>query len=89
MSEQYLHNFWNKCEDQLKHYTTLFNIDMGSKGFKVQYKILDKTPIGICYTLIMTYQEHTAHRADVLLISMHVPQEIVSSIRELLHVIQE
>ena len=89
MSEQYLNNFWNKCEDQLKHYTTLFNIDMGSKGFKVQYKILDKTPIGICYTLIMTYQQHTAHRADVLLISMHVPQEIVFSIRELLHVIQE
>ena len=67
MSEQYLPNFWNKCEDQLKHYTTLFNIDMGFKGFKVQYKILDKTPIGICYTLIMTYLEHTAHRADVLL----------------------
>ena len=89
MSEQYLHNFWNKCEDQLKHYTTLFNIDMGSKGFKVQYKILDKTPIGICYTLIMTYQEHTAHQADVLLISMHVPQEIVFSIRELLCAIQE
>ena len=62
---------------------------MGSKGFKVEYKILDKTPIGICYTLIMTYQEHTTHQADVLLISMHVPQEIVFSIRELLHVIQE
>ena len=46
---------------------------MGSKGFKVQYKILDKTPIGICYNLIMTYQEHTAHQADVLLISMDVP----------------
>ena len=59
MSEQHLHAFWNKCEDQLKHYTTLFNIDMGSKGFNVQYKIMDKTPIGICYTLIMTYQEHT------------------------------
>ena len=89
MSEQYLHNFWNKCEDQLKHYTTLFNLDMGSKGFKVQYKILDKTPIGVCYTLIMTYHQQTEHRADVLLISMHVPQEIVSNIRELLHAIQE
>ena len=62
---------------------------MGSKGFKVQYKILDNTPIGVCYTLIMTYQQHTAHRADVLLISMHIPQEMFSSIRELLHVIQE
>ena len=58
MSEQYLNAFWNKCEDQLKHYTTLFNLDMSSKGFNVQYKILDKTPIGVCYTLIMTYQEH-------------------------------
>ena len=89
MSEQYLHNFWNKCEDQLKHYTTLFNIDMSSKGFNVQYKILDKTPIGVCYTLIMTYQEHTEHQADVLLISMHIPQEIVFNIRELLCAIQD
>ena len=56
---------------------------MSSKGFNVQYKFLDKTPIGVSYTLIMTYQEHTEHRADVLLISMHIPQEIVSNIREL------
>ena len=89
MSQQYLENFWNKCEDQLKHYTTLFSNDMGSKGFKVKYKILYKTPIGVCYTLIMTYKEHTEHKADVLLLSMHVPQEIVLSLRELLHAIQE
>ena len=44
---------------------------------KVEYKILGKMPIGICYTLIMYYLEYTAHRADVLLISMYVPQEIV------------
>ena len=44
MAEQYIENFWNKCEDQLKHYTTLFNNDMGSKEFKVEYKILDKMP---------------------------------------------
>ena len=62
---------------------------MGSKGFKVQYRILDKTPIRICYILIMTYHQQTEHRADVLLISMHVPQEIDFSIRELLHAIQE
>ena len=37
----------------------------------------------------MTYQEHTAHQADVLLISMHVPREIVFSIRELLCAVQE
>ena len=73
----------------IKTLTTLFNIDMSSKGFNVQYKILDKTPIGVCYTLIMTYQEHTEHQADVLLISMHIPQEIVSNIRELLHAIQD
>ena len=62
---------------------------MGSKGFKVQYRILDKTPIEICYTLIMTYHQRTEHQADVLLISMHVPQEIVFNIRDLLHAIQE
>ena len=89
MSEQYLCNFWSECKDQLKIYTTLFNIDMSSNRFNVQYKILNKTPIGVCYTLIMTYQEHTEHRADVLLISIHIPQEIVSNIRELLHAIQD
>ena len=89
MSQQYLESFWNKCEDQLKHYTMLFNNDMCSKGFKVEDKILDKTPIGVCNTLIMNYKEHTDHRADVLLLSMHVPQEIVLSLRELLHAIQE
>ena len=59
------------------------------KDFQVKYKILDKTPIGVCYTLIMTYQEHTEHRTDVLLISMHVPEETVLSLRELLHAIQD
>ena len=33
------------CEDQLKHYTTLFNNDMGPNGFKVKYKIVDKMPM--------------------------------------------
>ena len=62
---------------------------MSSKGFNIQFKFLDKTPIGICYTLIMTYQEQVENRADVLLISMNTPQEIVSSIRELLRAIQD
>ena len=47
MSQQYIQSFWNKCEDQLKHYTTLFNTDMGSKGFQVQNsstKFLIKCP---------------------------------------------
>ena len=88
MPEQHLNNFWVKCKDQLKYYTNIFNLDMHSKGFKVQYKVLDKTPIAVCYTLIMTYQQQSAQSADVLLSSMHVPQEIVSSIKELLYTIQ-
>ena len=43
------------------------------KDSKFNIKVLDKTPIGICYTLIMTYQQHNAHWEDVLLISMHIP----------------
>ena len=89
MAEQYIENFWNKYENQFKNYTTLFNNDMGSKEFKVEYKILDKMPIGVCYTLIMHYLEYTEHRTDVFLLFMHVPQEIVFSLRELLHEIQE
>ena len=88
MSEQHLNNFWTKCEEKLKYYTTLFNFDMHLKGFKVQYKILDKTPIAVCYTLIMTCQQQNAQHADVLLSSMNVTQEIVSSIRQLLYAIQ-
>ena len=62
---------------------------MGSKVFKVEYKILDKTPIGVCYTLIMNYHESTEHRVDVLLLSMHVPRKIVLILRKLLCTIQE
>ena len=52
MSNQCLFAFWNKCEDRLKHYTNLFNIDMSSNGFQIQYKVMDKSPIAVCYTLI-------------------------------------
>ena len=62
---------------------------MSSKGFNVQYKVLDKSPLGICYTLILTYQEHIEHRADVLLISQNISHEIVFSIRQLLRAIQD
>ena len=62
---------------------------MSSKGFHIQYKVLDKSPIGICYTLVMTYQEHTEYRADVILPSMHISHEIILSIREHLHAIQD
>ena len=88
MAEQNIENFWNMCEDQLKHYTTLFNNDMGLKGFKVEYKILDKMPIGVCYTLIMHYLEYTEHRGDVLLTLMYIPQAIVISLKELHREIQ-
>ena len=77
------------CEDQLKHYTTLFNNDMSSNGFKVEYKIVDKMPIGVSYILIMHYLEYSEHRRDVLLTSMYILQEIVTSLKELLRKIQE
>ena len=89
MSDQCLFTFWKKCEDQVKHYTNLFNIDMSSKGFNIQYKVLDKSPLGICYTLILTYQDHIEHRADVLLTSQNISHEIVFSIRQLLRAIQD
>ena len=89
MAEQNIENFWNMCEDQLKHYTTLFNNDMGSNGFKVEYKVVDKTPIGVIYVLSMHYHEYSEHRGDVLLTSMYIPQEIVTSLKELLCEIQE
>ena len=89
MAQQNIENFWNMCEDQLKHYTTQFNDDMGPKGFKVEYKVVDKMPIGVIYILIMHYHEYSAHRGDVLLTSMYVPQEVVTNLKELLHEIQE
>ena len=89
MSNQCLLTFWNKCEDRLKHYTNLFNIDMSSKGFHIQYKVMDKSPIAICYTLILTHQEQIEHRVDVLLASKHISHEIIFSIRQLLRVIQD
>ena len=89
MAEQNIENFWNMCEDQLKHYTTLFNNDMGSNRFKVEYKIVDKMPIEVCYILMMHYLEYSAHKGDVLLTSMYIPQEIFTSLKELLCEIQE
>ena len=89
MAEHNIENFWNFCDDQLKHYTTLFNDDMGCKGFQVKYKIVDKTPIGVIYVLMMNYNEYTAHRGDVLLTSMYVPQEVIISLKELLCEIQQ
>ena len=44
MAQQSIENFWNICEEQLKLYTKEFNKLMSPKGFKVEYKILKKTP---------------------------------------------
>ena len=61
MAEQSIEKFWNMCEEQLKLYMTEFNNSMGSKGFKVEYKIVDKTPIGIIYFLIMNYHQFSVN----------------------------
>ena len=55
MTQQDIENFWNLYKEQLKLYTKEFNGSMGSKGFKVEYKVFDKTPIGIIYGLTMNY----------------------------------
>ena len=55
MAQQDIENIWNMCEEQLKLYMTEFNNSMGSKGFKVESKILDKTPLGIIYGLTMNF----------------------------------
>ena len=62
---------------------------MDPNGFKVEYKVVDKTPIGIIYIPIMHYHEYSAHRGDVLLTSMYIPQEVISNLKELLCEIQE
>ena len=50
---------------------------------------MDKTPIGVCYILIMHYQEYSEYRGDVLLTSMYVPQEILTNLKEILCEIQQ
>lgn len=88
MAEQNIADFWVMCEEQLKQYTDEFNNRIGTHGFKVEYKVLDKNPVGVTYTLIMTYEESELHTGDVLLQSMHVLQEIATNIKELLREIQ-
>ena len=89
MAQQDLEKFWKECEDQLQQYTTEFNTSMGLKGLKVEYKIIEKTPIGIIYFLLMHHNQLSVNRGDVLLISMHISQEIVNNIKELLQEIQQ
>ena len=77
MAELNIENFWNFCDDQLKHYTTLFNDDMGPKGFQVEYKIVDKTPIGVIYVLMMHYKEYSVHRGDYSLFLCMFPKKLL------------
>ena len=84
MSEQDIKDFWTMCEEQLKLYTDKFNNKMGVHGFKVEYKVLYKIPVGLIYALIMKYQDSELHTGDVLLRSMHLPEEIITNIKTLL-----
>ena len=88
MTEQNIQDFWTMCEEQLKEYTDKFNNKLGVHGFKVEYKVLDKIPVGLIYTLIMKYQDSELHTGDVLFHSMHVPEEIITNIKTLLRDIQ-
>ena len=88
MTEQNIEDFWMMCEEQLKEYTDKFNNKLGVHGFKVDYKVLDKIPVGLIYALIMKYQGTELHTGDVLLCSMHVAEEIITNIKTLLRDIQ-
>ena len=88
MTEQNIEDFWTTCEEQLKEYTDKFNNKLGIHGFKVEYKVLDKIPVGLIYALIMKYQDSEVHTGDVLFRSMYVPEEIITNIKTLLHDIQ-
>ena len=88
MTEQNIEDFWATCEEQLKEYTDKFNNKLDVHGFKVEYKVLDKIPVGLIYALIMKYQETELHTGDVLLHSMYVAEEIITNIKTLLRDIQ-
>ena len=88
MTEQNIQDFWKTCEDELKKYTEKFNNQMGVHGFKVEYIVLDKIPVGLIYALIMKYQGSELHWPDCLLHSMHLPEEIITNIKTLLREIQ-
>ena len=88
MTEQNIQEFWTTCQEQLKEYMDKFNNKLGIHGFKVEYKVLDKIPVGLIYAFIMKYQDSELHTGDVLLRSMHVPEEIITNIKTLLREIQ-
>ena len=84
MSEHTIEEFWITCEEQLQEYTNDFNITMGVHRFKLEYKVLDKTPVGIIYGLTMSYYEDRLNYGDCLLHSMYIPKEIITNIKTLL-----
>ena len=88
MTEQDIQDFWKTCEDELKKYIEEFNNKMGVHGFKVEYIVLDKIPVGLIYGLIMKYQGSELHWPDCLLRSMHLAEEIITNIKTLLREIQ-
>ena len=88
MTEQNIEDFWATCEEQLKEYIDKFNNKIGVHRFKVEYKVLDKIPVGLIYALIMKYQGGELHTGDVLLHSMQVAEEIITNIKILLRDIQ-
>ena len=61
---------------------------MGVHGFQGEYQVLDKIPVGLIYALFMKYQGSELHTGDVLLRSMHLPEEIITNIKTLLREIQ-
>ena len=69
MAQQSIENFWNICEEQLKLFTNEFNSSMGSKGFKVEYKILNKTPyrnnLWTYYELSPTFIKSRGHSSQL------------------------
>ena len=80
-------NFLDNFEEQLQKNTDEFNNMMGVHGFNVEYKVLNKNP-GIIYRLMMTYKEFKLNNGDILLHSMHIPEEIITNIKTLLRQIQ-
>ena len=89
MAQQTIENFWNTCEEQLQKYTNEFYNTMGVHRFRVEYKTLDKNPVGTIYSLMMTYKQFKLNRGDGLLHSMHVPEEIITNMKTLLRQIQD
>ena len=89
MTSETIDAFWNECESDLNTYTNQFKQQMNEFGFKVTYTVVDKNPIGLGYSLKMTYKELTLQQADILMPSMNILAKITKNIKYLLRNIQE